>query len=183
MWMALSERQIKIHAAVACLGAAMMLGAAGSCFAQTDDTAPADVEVASPIIASEVPAQPQCLSVVLSCNTPSRSFAPEHQLLDPATARDQAQRAQAQADQTAAEKDLQQRIEFARQHPNAIFVYGNKSTPTESVSDAFNRALGVTATTMTTSSFDSMGRRTECVSACRGPFCCITTPSAIDNGK
>lgn len=181
--MALSVRQIKIDAAVAWLAAALMLGAAGSCFGQTDDTATAGVEVASPIIASEVHAQPQCSSVVLSCNMPFRPIAPEHQLLDPATARDQAQRAQAQADQAAAEKDLQQRIEFARQHPNAIFVYGNKSTPKESVAGAFNRTLGATTTTMTTSSFDSMGRRTECVSACRGPFCCITTQSAIDSKK
>jgi hypothetical protein len=183
MWMALSVRQIKIDAAVAWLAAAMMLGAAGSCFGQTDDTATAGIEVTSPANGSEVPAQPQCSSVILSCNTPIRPIAPEHQLLDAATARDQAQRAQAQADQAAAEKDLQQRIEFARQHPNAIFVYGNKSTPKESVADAFNRTLGVITTTMTTSSFDSMGRRTECVGACRGPFCCITTQSAIDSRK
>jgi hypothetical protein len=183
MWMALFVRKIKIDAAVAWLAAAMIVGAAGSCFARTDDTATAGVEVASPVIPSDVPAQPQCSSVVLSCNMPVRPIAPEHQLLESATARDQEQRAQAQADQASAEKDLQQRIEFARQHPNAIFVYGNKSTPKESVVDAFNRTLGVATTSMTTSSFDSMGRRTECVSACRGPFCCITTPSAIDSRK
>jgi hypothetical protein len=182
--MALSVRQIKAVTAVTWIVAAMMLSIAGSCFGQTDNTAPEGVEAVSPVIASEVQAPPQCSSVVLSCNTPVRPIAPEQQqLLDPATARDQAQRAQAQADQAAAEKELQQRIEFARQHPNAIFVYGNKSTPKESVADAFNRALGVPITTMTTSSFDSMGRRTECVSACRGPFCCITTQSAADTTK
>ena len=173
--MAFSARQIKIHAAVAYLAAAILLIAGGPCFGQTDDTAPAGVEVGPPIIASEAPASPQCSSVVLSCNTPPRPIAPEHPLLDPATARDQAQRAQAQADRTAAEQDLQRRIGFERQHPNTIFVYGNKSAPKESVTDVFNRALGVTTTTLTTSTFDSMGRRTECVSACHGPLCCVTT--------
>jgi hypothetical protein len=181
--MARSVRQIGIDAAAAWLSAAMLFAPAGSCFGQADNAAIAGVEAAAPVIASEVPAQPECSSVVLSCNTPLRSIAPEHPLLDAATARDQAQRAQAQADQAAAENNLQQRIEFERQHPNAIFVYGNKSTPKESVADVFNRAIGVTTTTMTTSSFDSMGRRTECVSACRGPFCCITTQSAIDSAK
>jgi hypothetical protein len=182
--MALSVRKIKTVTALTWLVAAMMLSTAGSCFGQADDTATSAVEAVSPVIAPEVQAQPQCSSVVLSCSTPVRPIAPEQQqLLDPATARDQAQRAQAQADQAAAEKELQQRIEFARQHPNAIFVYGNKSTPKESVADAFNRALGVPITTMTTSSFDSMGRRTECVSACHGPFCCITTQSAADTTK
>ena len=200
--MALSVRQIKAPAAVAQLAVAMLLSASCACFGQasdtadTPDTAPASVdvaapevaspevaspevaspEVASPIAASEVTAEPGCSSVVLSCNTPSRPIAPEHQLLDPATARDQAQRAQAQADQIAAEQALQRRIEFARLHPNAIFVYGDKPTPQESVSDVFNRTLGVPTTTLTTSTFDATGRRTECVSACRGPLCCVTTP-------
>ena len=190
--MALSVRQIKAPAAVAQLVVAMLLSVSSACFGQasdtadTPDTAPASVdvaapevaspEVASPIAASEVPAEPGCSSVVLSCNTPSRPIAPEHQLLDPATARDQAQRAQAQADQIAAEQALQRRIEFARLHPNAIFVYGDKPTPQESVSDVFNRTLGVPTTTLTTSTFDATGRRTECVSACRGPLCCVTTP-------
>ena len=185
--MALSVRQIKAPAAVAQLAVAMLLSASCACFGQasdtadTPDTAPASVdvaapEVASPIAASEVTAEPGCSSVVLSCNTPSRPIAPEHQLLDPVTARDQAQRAQAQADQIAAEQALQRRIEFARLHPNAIFVYGDKPTPQESVSDVFNRTLGVPTTTLTTSTFDATGRRTECVSACRGPLCCVTTP-------
>ena len=195
--MALSVRQIKAPAAVAQLVVAMLLSVSSACFGQasdtadTPDTAPASVdvaapevaspevaspEVASPIAASEVTAEPGCSSVVLSCNTPSRPIAPEHQLLDPATARDQAQRAQAQADQIAAEQALQRRIEFARLHPNAIFVYGDKPTPQESVSDVFNRTLGVPTTTLTTSTFDATGRRTECVSACRGPLCCVTTP-------
>jgi hypothetical protein len=200
--MALSVRQIKAPAAVAQLVVAMLLSVSSACFGQasdtadTPDTAPASVdvaapevaspevaspevaspEVASPIAASEVPAEPGCSSVVLSCNTPSRPIAPEHQLLDSATARDQAQRAQAQADQIAAEQALQRRIEFARLHPNAIFVYGDKPTPQESVSDVFNRTLGVPTTTLTTSTFDATGRRTECVSACRGPLCCVTTP-------
>jgi hypothetical protein len=183
--MALSVRQKKVRATVARLAAAVLFSASGACFGQasgtantadTPDTAPASVEVAPPIAASEVPAEPGCSSVVLSCNTPSRPIAPEHQLLDPATARDQAQRAQAQADQTAAEQALQRRIEFEREHPNTIFVYGDKPTPQESVSDVFNRTLGVPTTTLTTSTFDSRGRRTECVTACRGPLCCVTTP-------
>lgn len=140
-------------------------------------------QIAIPVAASDFAGQPPCSSVVLNCNPPARDIAPEHQLLDPATARDQAQRAQAQADQTAAEEQLQRRIEFARQHPNAIFVYGEKSAPKESVSDVFNRALGVSTPSLTTSTFDSMGRRTECVNACHGPACCVTTTSAVDYGK
>ena len=111
------------------------------------------------------------------------AIASERQPLDPATAHDQAQCAQAQADRTAAEKDLQQRIEFARQHSNAVVAYSTRSTPKEIVSDAFNRTLGVTTTTMTTSSFGWMGPRSESASACRGPLCCITTPSAICSRK
>lgn len=181
--MALSVRQIKAQGGVAYLAATLLLFASGSCFGQVDDAASASVEAAAPIVASEAPANPQCSSVVLSCNTPVRPIAPDHELLDPATARDQAQRAQAQADQSAAEQALQQRIEFERLHPNTIFVYGSKSTPAPSVSDVFNRALGVPTTTLTTSTFDSAGHRTECVSACHGPFCCITTPSAADAGR
>lgn len=143
----------------------------------------AAVQIAIPVAASDFAGQLPCSSVVLNCNPPARDIAPEHQLLDPATARDQAQRAQAQADQTAAEEQLQRRIEFARQHPNAIFVYGEKSAPRESVSDVFNRALGVSTPSLTTSTFDSMGRRTECVNACHGPACCVTTTSAVDYGK
>lgn len=182
--MTLSVRQIKrIHATAVGLAAVVLLGAGASCFGQTDAAASVGLEADVPIVASEGSAESLCSSVVLSCNMPARPIAPEHQLLDPATARDQAQRAQAQADQTAAEQDLQRRIEFARQHPNAIFVYGNKSAPQESVSDVFNRALGVTTTSLTTSSFDSVGRRTECVSACHGPLCCVTTTSAIDTTR
>jgi hypothetical protein len=178
-----TKAQRKNHAIAAYLATAILLSVSASCFGEDDVTASASVEISQPVVTPEVSADPQCSSVVLSCNSPVRPIAPEHTLLDSAATRDEAQRAQSQADQTAAEQDLQRRIEFARQHPNAIFVYGNKSTPKESVSDVFNRALGVTTTDLTTSSYDSMGRRTECVSACHGPLCCVTTSSAADNTK
>ncbi|RFU49241.1 hypothetical protein [Paraburkholderia sp. DHOC27] len=180
--MSFSLKQIKYDAVVAWLAASLMLGAAGACFGQTEDAAAsASSEAASVPLVSDVNAQPSCSSVVLSCNVASRTIAPEHELLDAATARDQAQRAQAHSDQDAAEQALRQRIAFEREHPDAIFVYGSKSTPKESVADVFNRSFGVASTDMTTSSFDSVGRRTECVNACRGPFCCITTRAATDS--
>ncbi len=154
---------------VACM---LWLVAAPACFAQT---AQDDLAVPPKIVDSE------CSPVMLNCNAPVIPAAPDKKLVDPATAQDQAQRAKMQADQTQAEQSLQNRIDFARQHPNAIFVFGDKpQSPQESVRDTFARALGNSPTTLSSSTFDAAGHRTECVNACYGPFCCITTENASD---
>lgn len=154
------------------LSVVVLLAVNRPCLAQA---ASADMAASSPITA------PQCSPVLLDCNAPVLPTAHDRKLLDSATASDQAQRAKMQADQAQAEQDLQRRIEFARKHPNAIFVFGNRQqTPQESVRDAFARVLGKPLTTLTVSTFDSMGRRTECVSACYGPMCCVTTAAASD---
>jgi hypothetical protein len=180
-WMARFVKQTKIRTTSAFLVGMLLLAASGACIAQTGNDEAASGS-APPAVSQVLPA-PNCTSVVLSCNMPTRPIAPDHPLLDPATARDQAERAQSQQEQAAAEEALQRRIEFERQHPDAIFVYGQKTTPKESVSDVFNRALGVPSSTLTTSTFDAEGRRTECVSACHGPLCCITSPSALDTWR
>ena len=161
------------YATVAYLTALVLLAAGQSCLAQSTPAAP----TAPPIVTD-----PQCSSVLLDCNAPALSTPHDQKLLDSATARDQAQRAKMQADQVQAQQNLQKRIEFAREHPNAIYVFGNRiKTPQESVRDVFAKALSAPSTALTTSTYDSTGHRTECVSACYGPFCCVSTDSAADH--
>jgi hypothetical protein len=187
-----SVRKIKGVAALACLATAITLGFVGTCAGQTTDdggsgqpdtTASSDADAPPLIVDPSAATKQGCTSVVVNCDTSSRFATPDHQLVNSATARDEAQRKQAQADRAAAEQSLQRRIEFARTHPNAIFVYGNRSAPAESVTDVFNRTLGASYTSLTTTSFSSSGDRTECVNACHGPACCVTTSSAADGGK
>lgn len=157
------------------LNALVLLALSGACLAQT---VPAALTV--PPITSDL----QCSSVLLECNAPTLPAAHDTQLLDPATARDQAHRAAMQASQAQAEQSLQKRIEFAREHPNAIFVFGDKQqSPQESVRDQFARSLANSPSTLSSSTFDARGSRTECVNACYGPFCCVTTPAASDSLK
>lgn len=119
--------------------------------------------------------------MLVDCNAPKIAAAADKTLVDPATAQDQAKRAQLQADQVQAEKDLQKRIQFEHDHPGAIFVFGNRPpTRQQSVRAAFAKALGQPSSTLTSSSVDPVGRRTECVNACYGPMCCVTVQSAID---
>jgi len=161
------------YAAAAYLTALVLLAAGQSCLAQSTPAAP----TAPPIVTD-----PQCSSVLLDCNAPALSKPHDQKLLDSAAARDQAQRAKMQADQVQAQQDLQKRIEFAREYPNTVFVFGNKiKTPQESVRDVFAKALGTPSTALSTTTYDSMGHRTECVNACYGPFCCVGTDSAADH--
>lgn len=184
-------RKIKVTATLACVATAITFGFVGSCPGQTNDDSSGQTDAASNAVAdapslsiAPVDSTKQgCGSVILNCDTSTQFATPNHQLVDSATARDQARRKQAQADREAADKALQRRIEFARTHPNAIFVYGQKTAPAESVTDIFNRTLGVSYTSMTTTSFNSSGDRTECVNACRGPACCVTTPSAANSSQ
>jgi hypothetical protein len=153
----------------ACL---LWLVAAPVCFAQT---APDDLAVPPNIT------DPQCSPVMVNCNAPVIPAAPDTKLVDPATAQDQAQRAKMQADRTQAEQSLQDRIEFARRHPNAVFVFGDKpQSPQESVRDTFAKALGSSTASFSSSTYDATGHRTECANACYGPFCCITTEDISD---
>jgi len=161
------------YAAVAYLAVIVMLAAGEPCFAQS---APADIT--PPLIVAPA----QCPSVLFDCNAPAIAKPHDQTLLDSATAHDQEQRAKMQADQVQAQQNLQKRIEFAREHPNAIYVFGNRiKTPQESVRDVFAKALSAPSTALTTSTYDSTGHRTECVSACYGPFCCVSTDSAADH--
>ncbi len=129
---------------------------------------------------SVLPDRATCPASAATCPGPARpASAPG--LLDSTTAADQAARAQAQADQAQAEQALQRRIQLEQSHPGTIFVFGDRpSARAPSIHDVFTQALGVAPQSLTSSSFDAMGRRTECANMCYGPMCCVTVPSAAD---
>jgi hypothetical protein len=148
--------------------AAILMAAGGSCMAQT----------AVPLTTEHAP----CSAILVDCNAPKIPAAAQATLVDPATAADQARRAQMQAEQAQAEQSLQRRSQLEREHPGTIFVFGDHpQSRDESVRAAFAKALGpAPSSDLSSTSSDAVGRRTECINACYGPMCCVTVPSASD---
>jgi len=167
------RRSIAPKAVCCCLAAALLAVPLAVLAQSTASTVPPGES------AAELGAVTACAPGAAGCV--AARAAPVPSLLDRAAADDQAARAKAQAEQARAEQAQQERERLQQAHPGTIFVFGDSPrAPVESVHDKFNQALGSGTQSLTSSTFDASGHRTECVNLCYGPMCCVTTPSAAD---